>query len=133
LNRQHTETPNAKTPINNPSEFTHHSLADRRAHIVHGTTTARTWVEPTSAARAPVAIVQAVPQKKATAVFADGSWAAGVDGEGGGRGGGGVDGVAHFVDCVCFVVGVVVRDLVAVIDELEIQDGSVDFIDSDRL
>jgi hypothetical protein len=31
------------------------------------------------------------------------------------------------------VVGVLVRGLVAVMDELKIQDGSVDFIDSDRL
>jgi hypothetical protein len=34
---------------------------------------------------------------------------------------------------VCFVVGVVVRGLVAVMDELEIQDGSLEFIDSGRL
>jgi hypothetical protein len=31
------------------------------------------------------------------------------------------------------VVGVLVRSLVVVMDELKIQDGSVDFIDSDRL
>jgi hypothetical protein len=119
--------------IINPFDFTHHSLADRRAQVVHGTTAARTWVEPTSAARAPVAVVEAVPEKKATAVFADGSWAAGVDGEGRGGGSGGVDGVAHFVVrvwvcCWCFGSG-----LVTVFDELKIQDGSVDFIDSGRL
>jgi hypothetical protein len=59
--------------MNNPYEFTHHLLVNRSTQIVHGATAARTWVEPDTAARAPVAVVQAVPQKEATAVFADGS------------------------------------------------------------
>jgi flagellar biosynthesis protein FliQ len=41
--------------------------------------------------------------------------------------------VLHILVIVCFVVGVVVRGLVAVMDELEIQDGSLEFIDSGRL
>jgi flagellar biosynthesis protein FliQ len=41
--------------------------------------------------------------------------------------------VLHILLIVCFVVGVVVRGLVAVMDELEIQDGSLEFIDSGRL
>jgi hypothetical protein len=39
----------------------------------------------------------------------------------------------HILLIVCFVVGVVVLGLVAVMCELKIQDGSVDFIDSGRL
>lgn len=92
--RQHIRSKTPKKPISSQSEHTVHSFVDRRAEIVNGTTAARAWLDPGAAARAPEAIVLAVPVEKAAAVRVNGSWAAGLDREvggaaGSGRGGGG--------------------------------------------
>jgi hypothetical protein len=92
------------SPMSNQSEYTVHSFVDERAEIVDGTTAARAWLDPSTAARAPEAIVLTVPMKEAAAVFADGSWAARIDREAGDRGGG--DGSAHLVLSVWWCLGV---------------------------
>jgi hypothetical protein len=93
--------------MTNQFEYTIHSFVDRRAEIVDSATTARTWLDPGTAARAPEAVVLIVPMKEAAAVCANGSWAARIDREVGGAAGsgGGDGGGAHFVLLVRWCLG----------------------------